>query len=135
MFNKIYEKIKSFIKLNYKFLIIFTILIFLFYYEFPYIIYKSGGTINLNDRVEINTSYKQEGDISMSYVTAIKGTTPFILLSFIMPDWDLIPLETITDEEKHKLLVELVYEQTGRISYDASRIIIAYFIQSCEVFK
>ena len=99
MFNKIYEKIKSFIKLNYKFLIIFTILIFLFYYEFPYIIYKSGGTINLNDRVEINTSYKQEGDISMSYVTAIKGTTPFILLSFIMPDWDLIPLETITDEE------------------------------------
>ncbi len=98
MINKIYEKIKSFIKLNYKFLIIFTILLFMFYYEFPYIIYKSGGTINLEDRVIIDTEYTEEGSFSMSYVTAVKGTSVFILLSYILPDWDLIPLSDITGE-------------------------------------
>ena len=54
MFNKIYERIKKFIKENYKFFIFLTVIVFLFYYEFPYIIYKSGGTINLEDRVIID---------------------------------------------------------------------------------
>lgn len=99
MFNKIYEKIKSFIKNNYKFLIFLTILIFMFYYEFPYIIYKRGGTINLENRVIIDTDYDSDGDFKMSYVTAIKGTPAFILASFIMPDWDLIPLSSITTED------------------------------------
>lgn len=96
MINKIYEKIKSFIKANYKFLIFLTFLIFMFYYEFPYIIYKSGGTIDLENRVVIDTDYEQDGSLSMSYVTAIKGTAPFILLSFVMPDWDLVPLSDVT---------------------------------------
>ena len=99
MINKIYEKIKNFIKLNYKFLIFLTILIFLFYYEFPYIIYKSGGTINLENRIEVDTNYEEKGSISMSYVTAMKGTAPFILMSYIFPDWDLMPLEEITGKD------------------------------------
>lgn len=99
MFNKIYEKIKFFIKLNYKFLIFLTILIFLFYYEFPYIIYKSGGTINLKDRVSVDLDYKEDGSFSMSYVTAMKGTAPFIALSYVLPDWDLIPLEDVTGKD------------------------------------
>ncbi|MBE6156997.1 MAG: hypothetical protein E7161_04580 [Firmicutes bacterium] len=107
MFNKIYEKVQKYIKENYKFLIFLTILIFLFYYEYPYIIYKSGGTINLEDRIEIDTEYSQEGDISMSYVTAMKGTAPFILLSFVMPDWDLYPLEEITSEESYDEVLEV----------------------------
>jgi len=99
MINKIYEKIKNFIKNNYKFLIFLTILIFLFYYEFPYIIYKSGGTIDLENRVIIDKEYDQDGTLSMSYVTAMKGTLPFIALSYVMPDWDLYPLEEITDSD------------------------------------
>lgn len=99
MINKIYEKIISFIKYNYKFLIFLTVLIFLFYYEFPYIIYKSGGTINLEDRVVVDTNYTEKGSLSMSYVTAMKGTIPFICLSFVMPDWDLLPLSSVTGED------------------------------------
>lgn len=99
MYNKIYVKIKDFIKNNYKFLVLLTFLIFMFYYEFPYIIYKSGGTINLDDRVIIDTNYDTDGSLSMSYVTAIKGTPVFILASFIMPDWDLIPLSDITGDD------------------------------------
>ncbi len=107
MFNKIYEKIKKFIKENYKFLIFLGCLIFLFYYEFPFIIYKSGGIINLQDRIEIDTKYKEDGSLSMSYVTAIKGTAPFILLSYILPDWDLIPLDEITNEDSYDDVLEV----------------------------
>lgn len=99
MINKIYEKIKSFIKYNYKFLVFLTILVFLFYYEFPYIIYKSGGTIDLEDRVVVETRYEEKGKLSMSYVTAMKGTIPFIALSFVIPDWDLLPLESVTGDD------------------------------------
>jgi len=107
MFNKIYDKFKNFIKNNYKFLIFLTVLVFLFYYEYPYIIYKSGGTINLENRIEIDKKYTQKGDISMSYVTAMKGTAPFILMSFIMPDWDLYPLEEITNEDSYESVIEV----------------------------
>ena len=99
MINKIYEKIKSFIKYNYKFLIFLTILIFIFYYEFPYIIYKSGGVIDLDNRVIIDKEYKEDGKLSMSYVTAMKGTIPFIMLSYVMPDWDLLPMEEVAGKD------------------------------------
>lgn len=89
MINNIYIKIKDFIKHNYKFIILMIFIIFMFYYETPYIIYKSGGTINLDKRVEIDKEYTQKGSISMSYVTAMKGSPAFVLLSFVMPDWDL----------------------------------------------
>jgi len=107
MFNKIYVKFKNYIKANYKFLLFLTFLIFLFYYEFPYIIYKSGGTINLEDRVIVDKKFTQEGKLSMSYVTAMKGIAPFILLSYVMPDWDLVPLEDITTEESYNEVLEL----------------------------
>lgn len=100
MLNKIYENIKLFLKANYKFLIFLTFLIFMMYYELPYIIYKRGGTINLEDRVEINIPYKQEGSLSMSYVTAVKGTPAFILLSFVMPDWDLYSISEVAGEDE-----------------------------------
>ena len=107
MINKLYEKIKKFIKNNYRFLILLGVLVFLFYYEYPYIIYKSGGTINLEDRIEIDKEYYQTGDIQMSYVTAMKGTAPFILLSFIMPDWDLMPLSEVTSKNSYDEVLEV----------------------------
>ena len=107
MFNKLYEKIKKFFKENYKFLIVMSILIFVFYYEYPYVIYKSGGTINLEDRVVIDKKYTEEGTLSMSYVTAMKGTAPFILLSYILPDWDLVPLKEITNDNSYDEVIEV----------------------------
>jgi len=107
MFTKIYEKIKDYIKNNYKFLLFLIFIIVLFYYEFPYIIYKSGGTINLEDRVIIDKEYTEKGDLSMSYVTAVKGTAPFILLSYILPDWDLYPLEEVTTEDDYDDVLEI----------------------------
>ncbi len=106
MFNKLYEKIKKFIKNNIFFLIFMVLLIVSLYWELPYIIYKSGGTIDLRDRIEVAKEYKMDGDLQMSYVTAMKGTPAFILLSFILPDWDLIPLNDITNEESYNEVLE-----------------------------
>ena len=110
MINKLYDKIKKFLKENYKFLIAMVLLIVLFYYEFPYVIYKSGGTINLDNRVIIDKEYKEEGSLSMSYVTAMKGTLPFILLSYVLPDWDLVKVEDIIDNGNYDEAMEISKE-------------------------
>ncbi len=107
MFTKLYEKVKNFFKENYKFFIVLAIILLVFNFEFPYVIYKSGGTINLAKRVEIDKQYEEKGTFSMSYVTAIKGSAPFILLSFILPDWDLIPLKDITNEDSYESVLEV----------------------------
>ena len=98
MINKLYEKIVNFFKNNYKFLIVLLIIIIMFYLELPFVIYRSGGTINLEDRITIAKEYQEDGSFSMSYVNAMKGTPAFILLSFILPDWDLIKIDDITSD-------------------------------------
>ena len=100
MFNKLYEKVKEFIVLNYKFLIIWGIIIFLFFYELPYVIYTPGGVVNLENRISVTDGYKSSGSLNMSYVSLVKGTLPMILLSYVIPNWDLIPQEEITREDE-----------------------------------
>lgn len=96
MFTKVYEKIKKICKENYKFLIAFVLLFVFFFYELPYVVYRPGGTIDLRDRIEIEGSYSQEGSLSMSYVSMMKGNIPFVLLSFVFPNWDLVSASSIT---------------------------------------
>ena len=98
---------KNFLKENYRFLIFLCCLILVLTYEFPYIIYRTGGTIPLSERVEIEKDYEEEGTLSMSYVTASKGTLPFILMSFVLPDWDLVPLEDVTDSGSYDNVIEV----------------------------
>ncbi len=98
---------KNFLKENYRFLIFLCCLILVLTYEFPYIIYRTGGTIPLSERVEIEKEYEEEGTLSMSYVTASKGTLPFILMSFVLPDWDLVPLEDVTDSGSYDNVIEV----------------------------
>ena len=107
MINKIYEKTIRFIKNNYLFLITMVIILFLFNYEFPYVIYKSGGIINLADRVIIDKEYQEKGSFSMSYVTAMKGTGSSILLSFLLPDWDLTPLKEVAGDKNYDEIIKL----------------------------
>lgn len=98
MFTKIYEKGKSFIKENYKSLIVLIIIFMVFTIELPYSIYTPGGAVNLNDRVEISNKEKVEGSFNMAYVSMVKGTIPFLLLSKVFPDWDIVKKENITAE-------------------------------------
>lgn len=107
MINKIYEKIIKFIKENYLFLIGIIFIIGMFYIELPYVIYKSGGIIGLNDRVKIDREYIEKGSINMSYVTAVKGTPAFVILSHIIPDWDLKKISDISSEGSYDDILEI----------------------------
>lgn len=89
MFNKIYEKFKNFIKENYKGIIFLIIFAFIALYKFPYVIYKPGGSINLNKRINIENSYNIKGSYSMNYVTVVKGNIPSLILAALMPNWDI----------------------------------------------
>ncbi len=130
LFNKIYAKVKRFIKENYIFLICLVGIYLLFTIELPYVIYTPGGNINLNDRVEVDGSEESEGTYNMAFVTMFRGSIPFVLLSYVIPNWDLVSAEDITYEgqtleqlfEIDKIYMEssvnsatiLAYEKAGK---------------------
>lgn len=98
LFTKIYEKTKEFIVENYKHLLVLLAIFLLFWIELPYVVYKPGGVINLSKRIEVENGYDYEGELNMSYVSMMKGNIPFILLSYVIPNWDLEKSENVTYE-------------------------------------
>ncbi len=98
MFNKIYEKTKDFIKENYKSLIVLVCVFLLFMVELPYSIYTPGGAVNLNDRIKVLDGEEVEGSFNMAYVSMVRGSIPFLLLSKVIPDWDIVKSEDLTIE-------------------------------------
>ncbi len=100
MVNKVYEKIKKTIKENYKFLLTIVLLFVFFFYELPFVVYRPGGTIDLSERVSVENGYETGGSLSMAYVSMMKGNIPFVLLSFVLPNWDLVESKSITMENE-----------------------------------
>lgn len=116
MLNKIYEKVKLFILENIRFLICLIGIVFLFTFELPYVVYTPGGLVNLNDRITVSDGYTKDGSLNMSYVSMRKGTIPSILLSFVIPNWDLKKNEdvTVSDESISELLkLEKIYMESS----------------------
>ncbi len=126
MFNKIYDKIKKFFKENYKFLICLALIFAFFRIELPYVIYTPGGNINLNDRIVIEDSENSKGSLNMAYVTVYRASVPFILLSYILPNWDLTDKSDITadnqslDEkfELDKIMMETSIDSATLLAYE-----------------
>lgn len=85
------QKLKKIIKENLPFLITLVILIILFNIKLPYYISVSGGTIDISDRIKIDTKeeVKNNGSINMLYVTEYEATIPIYLLSYIFKDWQV----------------------------------------------
>lgn len=96
MFTKIYEKFKNFIKENYKSLIVLIIIFLVFTIELPYSIYTPGGAVNLNKRITVAEGEDVLGSFNMAYVSMVKGSIPFLLLSKVFPDWDIVKKEDLT---------------------------------------
>ena len=116
MFNKIYDKLKKFINENKKFLLSLLITFIIFTYELPYCIYTPGGKVDLSKRIEVENGYKSEGQLAMTYVSMIKSSIPFILLSYIIPDWDLQKEKEVTYENlnlKETIEIDKLYMQEG----------------------
>lgn len=115
MHNKVYEKIKEFIKNNYVMLIVLLLIVVLFYIKLPYVIYKSGGTIDLSNRVSSSSIKKStSGKLSMCYVTQMDGTIANILLSYVLPDWDLFSMkEEFGNNYEDVMTINKVYMDEG----------------------
>lgn len=89
---KFYESIKEFIKRNYKLLVIYIVLLCLFTIPLDYEIYTPGGLINLEKRLDV-IGYHEKGNFNLTYVGAKKGIIPLLLLSYIMPNWDIVSVD------------------------------------------
>ena len=93
MFNKIYENIKKFIKENYKTLLLYLILLIICTYRLPFYIYTGGGTIDLENRIDLKGNEK--GSYNLAYVKQIYATIPTYLLSFVMNKWDVVKVSDL----------------------------------------
>ena len=131
MFNNIYDKIKNFMK-DYLGMIIFIgIFLFLTFYEIPYDVNMPGGLISLNDRIEVDCKkVETKGTFNMAYVSSISGSLPHILLSFVIPDWDIVPSSDSTYEnesyedalKRNKLYLEQSKDYAKAVAMDAAKI-------------
>lgn len=95
MFNKFYLKVKKFMKDYYKSIIFLVIAYFVFTYPLPYYIYAGGGTINIDDRVEIENSSKSKGSLNFAYVRELEGNVASFILGNIIPSYDIEKKEDV----------------------------------------
>lgn len=106
---------KKFLKENLKSIIFMIILITVVNIELPYYIEAPGGTINLSKRIDEDYD-KKNGSLNMLYVTQYKGNVVTVLLSKIMPKWDLYEIsnQQISNEDSKD-----IYER-NRVMLDNS---------------
>ena len=102
MGKKIIDNVKQFFKENYKYLCILLVILILFQYELPYKIYTPGGMVNLSDRIRVEGGSTSEGELGMAYVSMVRGSIPFLLLSYIIPDWDIVPADGLGTAAAHR---------------------------------
>lgn len=107
--NKLYDYLKK----NYKTIILDLVLIFAFitfcYYPLPFVIYRPGGLINLNERISIEGKDPSSGTYNMSYVTVARGNIPNLIMAFLINDWDI-------KKEEDSLVYDEDYETNLKIS-------------------
>lgn len=90
------KKFKSFIQEEWKFLVFLFILYLGMTFELPYVIYTPGGHIDMGERVSGKNTYEANGSLNMTYVSMVKGTAPFLLLSAVLPNWDVVSKDKVT---------------------------------------
>ena len=96
MFNKLYVKIKEYIKENAIELGVFLFFLLLSVYPLPYYIDLPGGLLNTSKRVEVEGATKQEGTYNLAYVSEIQATPVLYLFALINDEWDLTKEEEMT---------------------------------------
>ena len=127
--NKLYEKFRKFIKENFGAIIFLVVCILLATVRLDYEIYTPGGLSNLNKRINVQDGYDSEGSFNLTYVSSKRGTIPAILLSYIIPSWDLVSIDDVRideDEnyedilERGKIDLESVNENAIVVAFEAA---------------
>ena len=96
MLNKVYLRLKKFMKDYYKTIIFLVICYFVFTFPLPYYIYAGGGTINIDDRVVIDGDKdKSKGSLNFAYVKELEGNVASFILGNIIPGYDIEKQEDV----------------------------------------
>lgn len=96
MLNKVYLRLKKFMKDYYKTIIFLVICYFVFTFPLPYYIYAGGGTINIDDRVVIDGDKdKSKGSLNFAYVKELEGNMASFILGNIIPGYDIEKQEDV----------------------------------------
>ena len=98
MINKLYEKVVRFIKEEYKFIILCLVILIVGLFPLPIRLYMGGWIINLEDRIEIENEYKENGSFNLAYVRESRATIPTYLLSFVT-NWDRVKISDVKLDE------------------------------------
>ena len=106
MIKKIKKYIINDIKRNYKFYIGLFLIMALFLVRFDYVIYTPGSLENLNDRIIVTPSNESKGSMNLTYVTSIPANIPNMLLSLIIPNWDIESLNNMRVEDDSEKEIE-----------------------------
>ena len=99
MLNKFYLRLKEFMKEYYKTIIFLIVCYFVFTFPLPYYIYAGGGTIDINDRVEINNSETSSGSLNFAYVKELEGNVASFILGNIIPSYDIEKKDNVSLNE------------------------------------
>lgn len=106
MIKRIKKYIINDIKRNYKFYIGLFLIMALFLVRFDYVIYTPGSLENLNDRIIVTPSNESKGSMNLTYVTSIPANIPNMLLSLIIPNWDIESLNNMRYEDETEKEIE-----------------------------
>ena len=133
MIKKELKFILNVIRYNIGYIIFLFIMTFVLFYKFDYYIFSPGSLIDLTDRIKVENSYEEKGSFNLTYVTSRPGTLANIVLSKIIPSWDLIDMdESRIENESEKDIFERDKIYLKETSYDA---IIAAFKASGLEYK
>ena len=102
MINKIYVEMKNFIKENYLVLLFGIVFMATILYPLPYYIYTGGGTINVKDKIHIE-SKETKGDFNLCYVEQVNANIPTFLLSKLLSNWDSVSKEEVSLNDKEDI--------------------------------
>ena len=134
MIKKIIKKLGRIILTNLSFIIAFVLILFVFTFEFPYIIESPGGIIDLSERIKVENGYEISGSYNMTYVESRKATIPTLLISYFNKSWDVYKTsETIEDGttiKENDLRGKIVLKESND-----NAIINAYKLAGLEVNK
>ena len=131
--NKLITYIVDDVKSNKPFYIILLIILLLNIIRLDYYIFSPGGLTPLDDRIIVENSYPEEGSFNLTYVTSRNATLLNVILSYIIPHWDIVGIEELRVEgESDKDALKRGQISLEETSYDA---IIAAFDAAGKEYK
>jgi len=92
------KKIISFIKNEYKFIILMILIFIVMTMKLPFYIDAPGGITNMNEKVLVEGGNSSDGSFNLTYVKEYKATPVTYLLSFIIKDWELISYSDVMSD-------------------------------------